>query len=73
MEEEPTALDCPPDGLNPGMTVEELLWEDNAIFKKEEVNPYIQNIQALLESMGVPAYEENVIPFLLEFYSGFIA
>ncbi|KNB44612.1 hypothetical protein JH06_1516 [Blastocystis sp. subtype 4] len=56
MEEEPTALDCPPDGLNP----------DNAIFKKEEVNPYIQNIQALLESMGVPAYEENVIPFLLE-------
>lgn len=34
------------------------------------MNPYIKDMQALLESMNVTSYEENVIPFLLEFYSG---
>lgn len=34
------------------------------------MNPYIKDMKALLESMNVTSYEENVIPFLLEFYSG---
>ncbi|KAK8792511.1 hypothetical protein WA538_000400 [Blastocystis sp. DL] len=62
MEEEPavpSTVKTPPEELRP----------ENAVFKKEEVNPYIKDMQALLESMNVTSYEENVIPFLLEFYS----